>query len=111
MRKRVFALLLCFTLPQSACGQGREEIPEPVPTVTATPAPTPTPTPEPEPPADPYAYIGSDINSFYAAFGYPNSSEYGPSCMGPGEDGLLYYSGFTVYTYRVDGVETIQDVG
>lgn len=32
MRKRVFALLLCFTLPLSACGQGREGTPEPEPT-------------------------------------------------------------------------------
>ena len=32
MRKRVFALLLCFTLPRSACGQGREGTPEPEPT-------------------------------------------------------------------------------
>ena len=44
-------------------------------------------------------------------FGYPNSSDYGPSCMGPGEDGLLYYSNFTVYTYRADGSETVQDIG
>ena len=32
MRKRLFALLLCFTLPLSACGQGREGTPEPEPT-------------------------------------------------------------------------------
>ncbi len=58
----------------------------------------------------PYDLIGSDVSALYGAYGYPNSSEYGPSCIGPGQDGVLYYSGFTVYTYSENGVETIQDV-
>ena len=34
-----------------------------------------------------------------------------PSCLGEGEDGNLYYDGFTVYTYRdVDGSETVSYV-
>ena len=77
-----------------------------------TPAPEPTPEPTPEPPAaNPADYIGGDVNSLYAALGYPNSSEYGPSCIGPGEDGVLYYNGFTVYTYRENGYERVEDVG
>ena len=32
-----------------------------------------------------------------------------PSCIGDGEDGLLYYNGFTVTTYRENGKETVQD--
>lgn len=58
----------------------------------------------------PYDLIGSSVDALYGAYGYPNSSEYGPSCIGPGQDGVLYYSGFTVYTYSENGVETIQDV-
>ena len=29
------------------------------------------------------------------------------SCLGDGDDGNLYYEGFTVYTYREDGEETV----
>ncbi|WP_322201613.1 hypothetical protein [Acutalibacter intestini] len=87
--------------------------PTPVPTPEPTPAPTPEPTPEPTPvPPSPYDYVGVDINTFYSVFGYPNDSAYGPSCMGDGEDGLLYYSGYVVVTYRdSDGNETVLSVG
>ncbi len=33
-----------------------------------------------------------------------------PAAWGPGEDGELVYDGFTVYTYRENGVETVEDV-
>lgn len=62
------------------------------------------------PAANPSDFIGSDVNALYGAFGYPNSSSYASSCMGPGEDGILFYGGFTVYTYREGGVETVQSV-
>ena len=45
----------------------------------------------------------------YSAIGKPASSEYASSCIGNGEDGLLYYDGFTVTTYRENGKETVQD--
>lgn len=46
-----------------------------------------------------------------AAIGQPNSKSYASSCLGEGEDGEWYYSGFTVYTYRdPSGSETVQDV-
>lgn len=78
MRKRVFALLLCFTLPLSACGQGREEIPEPAPTVTATPAPTPTPTPEPEPTSEEVTELwGFPIDDTHDAFEVPTGGKLG----------------------------------
>ena len=55
--------------------------------------------------------MGSDINTFIGIFGGPLSSSYASSCMGEGEDGILSYNGFTVYTYRENGVETIQSIG
>ena len=92
------------------------------PTVTA-PEPEPERDPEPpEPSADPEpepvaatadaarAYIGQSASSLIAAIGSPISSSYAPSCLGPGEDGELIYDGFTVYTYRENGVETVEDV-
>lgn len=55
--------------------------------------------------------IGEDISSLTAAIGEPENSSYASSCLGPGEDGELYYDGFTVYTYRdPDGTENIYDV-
>ncbi len=79
-----------------------------------TPAPQPTPEPEPEP-AQPTAaqasgYIGSSASALEAALGSPSSKSYSPSCMGEGEDGVWTYSGFTVYTYRENGVETVEAV-
>ena len=55
--------------------------------------------------------IGEDISSLTAAIGEPDNSSYASSCLGPGEDGELYYDGFTVYTYRdPDGTENVYDV-
>ena len=46
-----------------------------------------------------------------AAIGEPSSTEYATSCIGDGEDGIWYYDGFTVYTFRgTDGSERIEDV-
>jgi len=94
------------------------------PAVTpAAPEPEPSaPQPEtqPEPPAEPpaaaatadtaSAYIGQNVSSLIAALGEPGSRTYAPSCLGEGEDGELSYSGFTVYTYRENGTETVQAV-
>lgn len=91
--------------------------PTPEPTQAPTPEPVPEPTPEPIPdptpvPPSPYDYVGVDINTFYSVFGYPSSSDYGPSCMGDGEDGLLYYGDYVVVTYRdPSGSETVLSVG
>ena len=55
--------------------------------------------------------IGEEVSSLTAAIGEPENSSYASSCLGPGEDGELYYDGFTVYTYRdPDGTENIYDV-
>ena len=55
--------------------------------------------------------IGEDVSSLIAAIGEPENSSYASSCLGPGEDGELYYDGFTVYTYRdPDGTENVYDV-
>lgn len=56
-------------------------------------------------------YEGANVDELIAAIGDPNSSDYAPSCLGEGEDGNLYYDGFTVYTYRdTSGAETVNYV-
>ena len=55
--------------------------------------------------------IGGSVSELYDAIGQPADSKYASSCLGDGEDGELYYDGFTVYTYRdIDGSENIYDV-
>lgn len=66
---------------------------------------------EPSPLEAAKAFEGAPLEDLIAAIGEPLSSDYAPSCLGEGEDGNLYYDGFTVYTYRdVDGSETVSYV-
>lgn len=73
--------------------------------------------PTEEPTVDLYSialgYVGSDVNSLYAAIGTPTGgSSYQDGCAGPGtRDGFLYYDGFTVVTMvSADGYESVQGV-
>ena len=91
---------------------------EPTPESTAEPTPEPAPEPAPQPTEAPAmsaeekkalaeGYIDRDVEELYAAIGQPEYSDYAPSCLGEGDDGNLYYDGFTVYTYRENGMETV----
>ena len=133
--KKVLSILLCFVLLLSLCACGGKEEPEaPVqdapaaaPTEGPTDAPaedseeaTEAPTEAPaedvpeEPTPDPVeiakGLIDQPIGDLYAQIGEPESADYAPSCMGDGEDGMLFYDGFIVYTYREGDVETVYDV-
>ena len=139
MKKIALLLCLCLLAALCACGASGGEsasAPTKAPEATAAPAPAPTQapaptkapetTPEPAPapeatpeiteePADDAretarTFIGKTAEELIAAIGAPESSDYAPSCLGPGEDGNLYYEGFTVYTYRENGVDTIRVV-
>ena len=92
---------------QSAAQEPVMTAPEPDP-VQEEPDPQPEPVPATADSAR--AYIGQSVSSLIAAIGSPISSSYAPSCLGPGEDGELIYDGFTVYTYRENGTETVEDV-
>ena len=56
------------------------------------------------------ACIGQDVSVLYDAIGEPSDSSYASSCLGPGEDGELYYEGFYVATYREGEKEIVRDV-
>ncbi len=56
------------------------------------------------------SYVGKSVEELIAQLGEPVSRDYAPSCLGPGEDGELSYDGFTVYTYRENGSETVHSV-
>ena len=122
--KKALIMLLCAALALSlaACGEAGTEETAPVsePASEET-APATEPAAEETAPADEpegeslletaKTFEGAPVEDLIAAIGEPESSDYAPSCLGEGEDGNLYYDGFTVYTYRdVDGSETVNYV-
>ena len=54
--------------------------------------------------------IGKTVQELYELIGEPESAEYVSSCLGPGDDGNLFYDGFIVYTYREGDTETVEYV-
>lgn len=122
-----FALILVFL---AGCGRqdsapvpSPEAVPESTPpaAVSTLPAGEAQPSPEPElpepTPAVDEATInailelqGEDVSALFDLIGEPLDSSYIPSCLGPGDDGELYYDGFIVATYREDGKEIVWDV-
>lgn len=78
----------------------------------ATSAPAETKPAEPAKPtaAQASGYVGSSASALESALGAPTSKSYSPSCMGEGEDGIWTYDGFTVYTYKEGGSETVEAV-
>ena len=124
MKKALTVLLAALlALSLAACGDaGTEPTAAPTEEPAATEPAATEPAAEPEetePAAEPEdslletakTFEGADVNELIAAIGEPESSDYAPSCLGEGEDGNLYYDGFTVYTYRdVDGTEVVNYV-
>ena len=95
--------------PSASTSKPAASAPESKPAASA-PAET-----KPAEPAKPTAsqasgYVGSSASALESALGAPTSKSYSPSCMGEGEDGIWTYDGFTVYTYKEGGSETIEAV-
>ena len=128
--KKLTCLLLALTLllGLAACGEEPAEVTEepaagsvePAAEPSAAPEESEAPAEESEAPAEEEPspleaakeFEGAPLEDLIAAIGEPLSSDYAPSCLNPGvgEDGNLYYEGFTVYTYKEDGVEEVVDV-
>ena len=125
--KKIVVMLLAALLLMNLCACGKEEpaptapdeqisltpkVEETVPTVVETPTETAGETEIVETTADLKALaescIDKNVSELYALIGQPNSSDYAPSCLVQGgEDGMLYYDGFVVYTTREGDVETV----
>ena len=119
--KKLIVLLICLTLLLCACGGEKPQEPTNAPTTEATPAPTAAATEEAtQAPTEEAteqteqdlkalaeSCIDLSVEELYALIGEPESAEYAPSCIGDGEDGNLYYDGFTVFTYKEGDTETV----
>ena len=121
-------LVLALAVGLCACG-GSAPAPTPAPTQApamsaalpdaglhkAVDAPEAAPEAEPAVQADEAlkaaaaACIDKSVEDLYAAIGEPSGSSYASSCLGPGEDGELYYDGFTVYTSKENDSESVRD--
>lgn len=55
-------------------------------------------------------FVDKSVEELIDALGEPTGTDYAPSCLGDGEDGELFYDGFSVYTYREGTTETVTDV-
>ena len=125
-RSIILSVLLVLSL--CACGQpAQTKAPETAPTVmpaAETPAPIeeiPAPVEEttfeaeePDSSEDLLALAESftdhEVSELIEAIGEPLDRAYVSSCLGSGEDGELYYDGFTVYTYREGDSEIVMGV-
>lgn len=135
--KRTFLLAgaLALTVLLAACGDAASS-PSPSPSEPSSPSVSdsappestaPSQQPSEKPSGDPspspsesdaagdlkeqaMTFIGQSVDDLIAAIGEPTGSDYAPSCLGSGEDGELFYDGFSVYTYREGDTETVQDV-
>ena len=130
---RIFTLLLVLALAAGLCACGSDNTP--APTAEPTPAPAMSAslpdaglqkaeTPAAEDASETEAPVQADeslkaaaaacidksVEELYSAIGEPKGSNYASSCLGSGEDGELYYEGFTVYTYRENDSEVVMDV-
>lgn len=119
MKRNLIMAALCLLCALFLYGCGSTPAPEP----SAEPEPSAVPTAllpdavlqpdaaDTEPVNEAYEaakeYIDRPLDELKAEFGEPLSSSYVSSCLGPGQDGELYYERFTVYTYREDSAETV----
>lgn len=122
--KKALIMLLCAALALSlaACGEPATDPNTASPEPVVEPSEPAAEVNESEPPAEntesgeslleiAKTFEDAPLDELIAAIGEPVSRDYAPSCLGDGEDGNLYYDGFTVYTYRdTDGEETVNYV-
>lgn len=108
----MIVLTLALVLSLAACGAAQPAEP-PASTTAAAETTGDAETTEAKDPAElAKSCIDKPLSELIALIGEPQSSDYAPSCLNPGqgEDGMLYYDGFVVYTYKEGDTETVQDV-
>lgn len=133
--KKIAILMLCLTVLLCGCGSAPAETTAPkapaettapavsttapettAPETTTVPETTAAETTEETEPVDEArvlaeSCIDKSVEELYKLIGEPDSADYAPSCLDEnGEDGILYYENFIVYTYREGDTETVSFV-
>lgn len=133
--KKIAILMLCLTVLLCGCGSEPAETTAPkapaettapavsttapettAPETTTVPETTAAETTEETEPVDEArvlaeSCIDKSVEELYKLIGEPDSADYAPSCLDEnGEDGILYYENFIVYTYREGDTETVSFV-
>lgn len=133
--KKIAILMLCMTVLLCGCGSEPAETTAPkapaettalavsttapettAPEATTVPETTAAETTEETEPVDEArvlaeSCIDKSVEELYKLIGEPDSADYAPSCLDEnGEDGILYYENFIVYTYREGDTETVSFV-
>lgn len=133
--KKIAILMLCLTVLLCGCGSEPAETTAPkapaettapavsttapettAPETTTVPETTAAETAEETEPVDEArvlaeSCIDKSVEELYKLIGEPDSADYAPSCLDEnGEDGILYYENFIVYTYREGDTETVSFV-
>ena len=133
--KKIAILMLCLTVLLCGCGSEPAETTAPkapaettapavsttapettAPETTTVPETTAPETTEETEPVDEArvlaeSCIDKSVEELYKLIGEPDSADYAPSCLDEnGEDGILYYENFIVYTYREGDTETVSFV-
>lgn len=96
------------SIPESASANPAQSLEQP--SGTSKPADQATASPPIAAKGTAETFIGKSLTTLISALGEPDSSSYANSCLGEGDDGELYYKGFTVYTYREGSVEEVTAV-
>ena len=129
--KKIAILMLCLTVLLCGCGSEPAETTAPkaaettapavettvpettvAPETTAAVETTVVETEETEPVDEARVLaescIDKSVEELYKLIGEPDSADYAESCLDEnGEDGMLYYENFIVYTYREGDTETV----
>lgn len=133
--KKIAILMLCLSVLLCGCGSAPAETTAPkapaettapavsttapettAPETTTVPETTAAETTEETEPVDEArvlaeSCIDKSVEELYKLIGEPDSADYAPSCLDEnGEDGILYYENFIVYTYREGDTETVSFV-
>ena len=107
MKKRWILVVACL-LAVCLCACGGEENPQTAPSTQ----PSQSSTAAVDLKALAESCIDKSVEELYQLVGMPKKADYADSCLNPGvgEDAILEYDGFMVYTYREGDEEVVSYV-
>ena len=111
MKKRWILVVACL-LAVCLCACGGNENKETTPSTQPSQSDSQASTAAADLKALAESCIDKSVEELYQLVGMPKKADYADSCLNPGvgEDGILEYDGFMVYTYREGDEEVVSYV-